>query len=214
MVQGVTDLIIKRRRYLTILIVALILMQFSIGTALAVDNIEDLQNELQNENVSNPSNTNLTLDFIKLFLVLGMILGAAWFVVRLFGKKASNQQQGTWLHVVDQVVLGQNRGMVLCEVGQKVYAVGVTDHNISLLFEVNNDKLLEEISTRSIEEPDPMESIMNLRDGVKKVFKGSNTNSKPKSFFMLMEEQNQRLNQITRQDGASHEILKRSDHHV
>ncbi len=212
--QGVTDLIGRKRRYWAIFIAALIFMHFAMGTALAVDNIEDLQTELQKENVESPASSNLTLDFIKLFFVLALILGAAWFIVRLFGKKASIQQQGNWLHVVDQVILGQNRGIVLCEVGQKVYAVGVTDHNISLLFEVNNDKLLEEISTGFPEEPDPMESFMNLKDGVKKILKGSKNSNQSKSFCRLIEEQNQRLNEITLQDGSIPKILKRSDHHV
>jgi len=184
------------------------------GTALAVDNIEDLQTELQRQNVESPAGSNLTLDFIKLFFVLAIILGAAWFIVRLFGKKASFQQQGNWLHVVDQVILGQNRGIVLCEVGQKVYAVGVTDHNISLLFEVNNDKLLEDISAGPLQEPDPMDSFINLKDGVKKILKGSKPNNQAKSFYRLIEEQNQRLNEITLQDGSVPNILKRSDHHV
>src|SRR5665647_241605 len=134
-----------RRERLIILVIVIACIMFMAGTALGVDNIQDLNNVIDQGQPQVQPN-NLWLSFFKLILVLGVIIAAAWSIIRLFAKQVSTKMQGTWLHVVDEVMLGQNRGLVLCEVSGKIYALGVTDGQINLLFEVDNPKLLEEIS--------------------------------------------------------------------
>ncbi len=45
----------------------------------------------------------------------GLIVAAAWSIIRLFGRQLSRKIQGDWLYVADEVMIGQNRGIVLCE---------------------------------------------------------------------------------------------------
>ncbi|QGT99178.1 Regulator of sigma S factor FliZ [Candidatus Syntrophocurvum alkaliphilum] len=120
-------------------------------TSLAVD-LSELNRELEQQDQTNIENQNLVLEFLKLIIVLGLIIGAAWSLVRLFSRYGNSKTQGTWINVVDEVMLGQNRGIVLCEVGGKIYAIGITDNNINMLFEVDNPKLLEDISENQAED--------------------------------------------------------------
>lgn len=135
----------KKRRFiiLTLLFLTTFVM---VSAACAADNIQDV-NKINDQPAAQSQPTSLFVSFIKLVFVLGIIVAAAWTIIRLFTRQYNAKMQGTWMHIVDEVMLGQNRGVVLCEVGGKVYALGVTDKEINLLFEVDNPKLMEEIST-------------------------------------------------------------------
>ncbi|HEX3011063.1 MAG TPA: flagellar biosynthetic protein FliO [Syntrophomonadaceae bacterium] len=185
--------LLRRRRIVVLLAVAIILV-FA-ASALAVDNINDLNKEI-NKQPGTPTGHSVVWDFVKLTFALGIIIGAAWLIVRMFGKKASTRMQGTWLHTVDEVMLGQNRGLVLCEVAGKIYAIGVTDHNINLLFEVDNPQILKEISEGNYEQsqeitPDVMEKVKELLKLKPK------TSPVVKDFHNLMTEQTKRLSNIS-----------------
>lgn len=137
-----------RRKYLVILLLLIVFIHIFPVTTIAAD-MDALNATLDEQEVNNTKSYNLWVEFIKLLVVLAVIIGAAWSVIRIFNNKVSSKMQGNWLHIVDEVVLGQNRGIALCKVGEKLYALGVTDHNISVLFEIDNPELLEEISTNS-----------------------------------------------------------------
>jgi len=134
----------------------------------------------------------------RLIFILALIVGAAWSIVRLFGSKASSRLQGTWIQVVDEVMLGQNRGIVLCEVGEKVYAVGVTDHNITILFEIDNPKLLEEISKSNIAiiETEKALNWSQWQEALLNIFKPRKRSRVPDNFHRLVEQQSQKLDEI------------------
>jgi len=193
---GVKRLKLNRRKSFLIILLALSILHLFTISSLAIDDIQDLQAELGKEAVDTSVDNNIAVEFIKLLVILGLILGAAWSIVKLFGKKASVRLQGTWLNVVDEVILGQNRGIVLCEVGQKIYAVGVTNHNISLLFEINNEKLLEEISSGDYMNHKQPLGIKLFQNGIGSLLKGTDSLSNKKDFHFLMEEQNQKLHEV------------------
>lgn len=134
-----------RRKYLVIFLLSIVIVNIFAVNAIAAD-MDTLQSTLDEQQENNTRSYNLWAEFFKLIVALGLIIGTAWSAIRIFGNRANSRMQGTWLRIVDEVVLGQNRGVVLCEVGEKLYALGVTDHNVSFLFEVNNPKLIEDIS--------------------------------------------------------------------
>lgn len=205
---------ISLKRHHLIVVLALVLVCSISLNASAVNDINALNAELDKQQNPTPSAGNmLWLDFLKLIVVLGLIVGAAWSLVRIFSKQLNNKMQGTWIQVVDEVALGQNKGIVLCEVGEKLYAIGVSDHNINLLFEVNNPKLLEEISYSESNNETP--KAMDLNDLKKIIFdrirpKKTSSPSK-KEFHILMDEQFQRLEQLANNVNQNETIIKRSD---
>ena len=204
-----------RQRYTAILVLTFILVAILNLNVLAVQDFDDVQKAIDNQQVENTRAPNLFLNFVKLIFILALIVGAAWSIIRLFGNKTKGKLQGTWIQVVDEIMLGQNRGIVLCEVGEKVYAVGVTDHNITVLFEINNPKLLEEISKSNIAVVDT-EAAFNwsqLKEALNKLFKTRKSMSRvPNNFHLLIEQQSQRLDEILYRGTQDTEVnSKRSD---
>lgn len=204
-----------RQRYTAILVLTFILVAILNLNVLAVQDFDDVQKAIDNQQVENTRAPNLFLNFVKLIFILALIVGAAWSIIRLFGNKTRDRLQGTWIQVVDEIMLGQNRGIVLCEVGEKVYAIGVTDHNITVLFEIDNPKLLEEISKSNIAVVDT-EAAFNwsqLKEALNKLFKTRKSMSRvPNNFHLLIEQQSQRLDEILYRGTQDTEVnSKRSD---
>ncbi len=212
-------MLLSKRKTMILIILTLIMTAGMLlvvnNHGLAIDDISQLQNELSRETGVDSQPKNVAVEFIKLLFILALIVGAAWSVVRLFGQKATARMQGTWLHVVDEVILGQNRGIVLCEVGERIYAVGVTDHNISLLFEINHPKLLEEIASGEYSSGAGADNARVFKDGINKLFKSGDSLANRKNFHYLMEEQNQRLQDAFNYDpGDANKKNRRSDDDV
>lgn len=189
-----------RRRTMIILAVMLGLMNLMAFSAVAAD-MDKLNQELDNQSESNRQDFNLWLELFKLIVVLGLIIAAAYAVIRLFSRQATGRIQGNWLHVIDEVMLGQNRGIILCEVGERVFAVGVTDHNISVLFEVNDPEILEQLNQYDEEQPDQNDVLKVIKDTLSAWFKTRTlvpaNRKKQTEFHSLMEEQLKRLQNIS-----------------
>lgn len=207
-----------KRYHLVIVIVSLVLVGSISLNAWAINDIEALNAELDRQQQNQPYNsgTNLWLDFIKLIVVLGLIIAAAWSIIRIFSKQITSKMQGTWIHVVDEVTLGPNRGIVLCEVGEKLYAIGVTDNNINLLFEVDNSKLLEEISysehNSTLSPPNTTTNFNELKNMIiNKVRPNQPSSFNKKDFHNLMDEQFQRLEKIANDIEKNETRFRRSD---
>lgn len=207
-----------KHRYVSIFIIALVLVSIFALNVLAVEDFNAVEKAIDSQKVENTKAPNLFLNFVKLIFILALIVGAAWSIIRLFGKKASSRLQGTWIHVVDEVMLGQNRGIVLCEAGEKVYAIGVTDHNISVLFEVDNPKMLEEISQSNITVVNN-ETVLpwnNWKEVVAGIFKPrKSVSGVPDNFHALIEQQARRLDELSYRGAQNTELdSRRSDDHV
>ncbi len=201
----------KNRRWILLTFVFLFAFVF-VNSVMAVNNVQEINNVNQ-QPATDSQPTSLLVSFFKLILVLGVILAAAWSIIRLFTKQYNAKMQGTWMHVVDEVTLGQNRGIVLCEVGGKVYALGVTDKEINLLFEVENPKLMEEISSGNyvsdVVNPPSWSSWITQ---IVKQIQLKKTSEAPMKFQNIMQEQSQKIKDLAihnkqRQGSAT----KRSD---
>ncbi|MDD2620546.1 MAG: flagellar biosynthetic protein FliO [Syntrophomonadaceae bacterium] len=203
-----------RKRYAIIAVLCLVFLHILAISAFAVDDIQQLNKELEKQQELNTQTNNIWIDFIKLIVILGLIIGVAWSLIRLFGKQVNRKMEGTWLHVVDEVMLGQNRGIVLCEIGEKIYALGVTDHNISFLFEVNNAKLLEEIGQSTYNLKEPQGGLSDIKDKLDSIINHKQRNKPPsKKFQNLINKQTQRLENISYKSMEDIEA-KRSDDDV
>lgn len=188
----------QKRTYIVILIAIILLFSFSLNAG-AVNDIEELNNELNKQQTNQTySDGKIWLDFLKLIAVLGLIVLVAWSIIKIFGQQISNRTQGTWISVVDEVTLGPSRGIVICEVGEKLYAIGITDHNINLLFEINNPKLLEEISLNQSSDDITATKNKDIRAYITKLFSGKKPlTSNKQDFRMLMDEQFNRLEKLS-----------------
>jgi flagellar biogenesis protein FliO len=48
-------------------------------------------------------------------------------------------QGGTWINILDHVSMGPNRGIYLVDIGGKVLVLGITDHNMVKIMEIEDD---------------------------------------------------------------------------
>lgn len=203
----------KSRRWLLLTFVLVFFTFALVNSVIAADNIQDVNDQAYQQQEPESQPVSLFFSFVKLILALGIIMAAAWTIIRLFTKQYNAKMQGTWMHVVDEVMLGQNRGIVLCEVGGKVYALGVTDKEINLLFEVNNPKLMEEISsgnyTSDSGNQDNWSSWLALISKQIQIKKKSPT---PNKFQNIMQEQNRKMKELVLHNNQSQgSPAKRSD---
>ncbi|WP_242938981.1 FliO/MopB family protein [Thermosyntropha lipolytica] len=196
----------------------LILLLVLTAQAGAAD-MEKLNQELDKQNQVSVKGPSLWVSFLKLIIALGLIIGAAWSVLYIFNRQMNVKTQGTWINVVDQVVLGQNRGIVLCEIGEKLYALGVTDHSINLLFEVDNPKIWEEVSQTAygLSSNNSVDDIYTqIKKGINNLLAKRRTPKIPeRNFSRLMGEQIKKMQELSQNYGQDdlRDIYKRSDNH-
>jgi flagellar protein FliO/FliZ len=167
----------------------------------AVDSVDEINRAIDGPAAVSSEGTNLGLNALKLVIILVLIIAAAWIVIKLFSRSAQNKMQGRYLHVTDEVILGQNRGIVLCSLGSKIYALGVTDHHISLLFEIQEKSVLEEMMQNQLLQ-DEQQEYLNIKSvfskflgGFKKNSRGSDYTKSPlkRDFHKIMQDQVYRL---------------------
>lgn len=185
------------KKYAFAMLIAMLLAQILIMPVMAVEDMQSFNQEYDKTQAPAAQTTNLWWEGMKMVVVLSLIVAAAWTVIRVFSRQAKRRLQGNWLHVVDEVMLGQNRGVVLCEVGQRLYALGVTDHNITCLFEIDNPQVMKEISQQAIEGFSQEESNPWKKALFDFVDRRRAPAQKQEEFHQLMEEQIKRMRSIS-----------------
>lgn len=73
------------------------------------------------------------------FLMVILILAAAFWCTRYIGKVAGARQQSGYMEVLDQLVLGSDRSILIVQVGTKRYLMGVTSEQIQILGEIDEE---------------------------------------------------------------------------
>lgn len=187
----------RAKKYALAMLLAVVLLQLLAWPAGAVEDMQSFNQEYDRTQAPAAPATSLGWEGIKIIVVLGLIVAAAWTVIRVFNRQARRRLQGNWLHVVDEVMLGQNRGVVLCEVGQRLYALGVTDHNITCLFEIDNPQVMKEISQQALEGFTREESNPWIKTLADFIDRRRAPAPKPEEFHQLMEEQIKRMRSLS-----------------
>lgn len=208
--------LLRNKRYLVLL--GILVLLFAFVSAVCAADMDGLNKELDKQTETKTKSPSLAVSFLKLIVALGLIIGAAWSILYIFSKQMGIKAQGMWINVVDEVMLGQNRGIILCEIGEKLYALGVTDHSINLLFEVNNPKLIEEISQIDYNNISPAnkKGYDQIKTKFNRLFNKNKTRAvQNQNFSGLMEEQVKRLQELSRyyvKNEQEQLSVKRSEH--
>lgn len=78
--------------------------------------------------------------FLNFLWAMILVVGLAYLAARLLKKmgwgKVSHAQ---YLEQIDYLPLGPKRGIALVQIADKTVALGITEHNIALLMEVDAD---------------------------------------------------------------------------
>lgn len=79
---------------------------------------------------------------IVLVVLMLLVIFAAYFTTRFLSSKAKNIIKGKYIRVKDRILLGRDKHILLLEVGDKAYLIGVTNQNINIIGIVDKDKIV------------------------------------------------------------------------
>lgn len=93
----------------------------------------------------------LFVALLKFFLLFGLVLVLAWLTTRLTSWQLSAGGRNRPVRVLQQVPAGRDRSVVLLELGGKIYLLGATGQQISLIDAIDEPetvrRILEEVPT-------------------------------------------------------------------
>ncbi len=87
--------------------------------------------------------------FIKLGISLVVIVGLTYLTVRVLRRNLTYTSAGEFIRVLDQHAFAINKGVYIAEVAGKVFVLGVTDQNISILSEINDEQIIASLRSRA-----------------------------------------------------------------
>lgn len=78
-------------------------------------------------------------------LMVAVVLALAWWVTRRIAGGTGLKIQSRYMKIIDKIIIGQDRSILIIQIGDNYYVAGVTAANISLLAELKAD-MLESLS--------------------------------------------------------------------
>ena len=108
---------------------------------------------------------------VSLFAVFAVVLVMAYFAARFIGGRynAARLSAGGG-RILENLPLGPNRSVCTVEMAGRVFLLGVTDHNISLLGEITDRNLIEHLHTQAMDSGDMFSQEFGVLSGlVKKI---------------------------------------------
>ncbi|WP_159462057.1 flagellar biosynthetic protein FliO [Salirhabdus sp. Marseille-P4669] len=103
------------------------------------------EDELQEELASN--NDSLLFDLIKMFFMLGIVLGLIYFLLKFLQKRNKMFQQVRAMENLGGISLGSNKSIQMVKIGSKVYVIGV-GNDVNMLTEIDDPKFIEELENK------------------------------------------------------------------
>ncbi|HSV56879.1 MAG TPA: flagellar biosynthetic protein FliO [Magnetospirillaceae bacterium] len=88
--------------------------------------------------------------FLRMLVTLGLVLGVLWLFFRFLRKagRPKAAQQSSVL-VLASVPLGTGRWLYVVSLGSKAFLLGATDSSVSLIHEVEDRELIDEMRLRA-----------------------------------------------------------------
>lgn len=73
-------------------------------------------------------------DYLKAVVLIVLIIGAAYYVTKLVAKKGSGfSTKGADIKLLGSRSFGRDKHLVITEIGEKVYVLGMTAQNITVI---------------------------------------------------------------------------------
>lgn len=94
-----------------------------------------------------------------LLITFAVVIGLAYFTSRFFGQRMSRYSGAGDNRVLASLPLGQNRGVFVVEVAGKFLVLGVTDHSVNFLQEINDPAVIERLRTSTPPPPNQFDAV-------------------------------------------------------
>lgn len=200
----------KRFPWLWLVIIAFLLV-FLAAPALAAGETENLQDQSVNLPEYQPpqvdAGPSMFWLFIRLLLSLLLIIGLTYFGIKVLGKQWGRKSAGTWINILDQMALGQNKGIFITEVAGKVFVLGVTDHSISKLLEIDDQEFIRQMKENPAGEGEPEQFSRQWWQRFLDSWRGRQSSVHPtkpgRGFHQLIEQNLTRLRDLSDNEGKN-----------
>lgn len=115
--------------------------------------------------------------FFKIVLSLGIIVLLTYWLTRFLNRQFRTAGSDL-IDIVDQLPLGPNRGLYIARIAGKVVVLGVTDHQIIKIMDLDDPALLQRLKQPAADRPNPQQP------------------AKPERFHQLIQQNLHRIRQI------------------
>lgn len=88
---------------------------------------------------------------VSLFAVFAFVVVMAYLASRYLGGHFSRVAEAEGGRILTQLPVGPNRSVMVVELAGRVYVLGVTEHNISLIGEIEDEDEIERLRSRAAE---------------------------------------------------------------
>lgn len=158
-----------RKTKLTIILalIFLMLMNFS-GIVYAASDQLNLPSSSDPAQAQMPSVFTLLLQLIVAMLVVGVL---AYFTLKFLKKNMQSQSIGDSINILDQQTLGINKGIYITEIADRVYVLGVTDHNINVVTEIIDQQTIEDMRQKAAKRQAEPIVPANMTSFLKNIFR-------------------------------------------
>lgn len=109
------------------------------------------------------------LQFLFLF---SLVVALAWLTTRFVGTRVGATMRGSSLRVIQHIPAGRDRSIMLLEAGGRVYLLGITAHQVTLLDAIEDPSVIGRILERApAPGENPLQQILpsSFADVLKKV---------------------------------------------
>jgi len=130
------------QRLILLMVITIIILTAVVLPAVGQGTKDELNLRYDDPQPSN--NPSMLGQLVQVVISLSLILGLALVLIRVFGRRATRMTAAGWMNVIDQVALAPNKGLYLTKIAGKYYVLGVTDHQITKVTEVDNPEFLPE----------------------------------------------------------------------
>ncbi len=113
------------------------------------DEEEPLVNEPE-EDLIGDNNTNFIGSLFRLVIALAVVLGLIFLISKFLKKRKGFMQQGQVLENYGGISLGPNKSVQTIKIGQRYFAVGVSD-TIEVLMEITDKETIEQLEQKPAE---------------------------------------------------------------
>lgn len=88
--------------------------------------------------------TSVVFSLIGGLFLFVIILFLAWFCAKWLGTHYGVPAKGSKIKILERCAIGTDRSLMIVRVGEKVWLLGVTAHNVSMITELNAEDFAQE----------------------------------------------------------------------
>ncbi len=93
-------------------------------------------------------------------LIVVAVLFAAWWVTRKIAGSAQFGSRSRYMKIIDRMPIAQDRFLVLVQLGERVYLVGVASSEITLLADIEGEPVPLQDSDQAVPVPTDFRELM------------------------------------------------------